>query len=68
MSDNDVLAYRPKDAARRLSLSVAYCYRLIAEGQIRSVRIGSAIRVPASEIDRLIQPPVTSFERFTRRK
>ncbi|MCQ9367318.1 helix-turn-helix domain-containing protein [Brevibacterium sp. 91QC2O2] len=43
------------DAAEILGLSAYTCRELIHEGHIRAVRIGKrAIRVPRTEIDRLL--------------
>jgi excisionase family DNA binding protein len=40
------LLHRPEDAARLLGLSRATVYRLLADGRIRSVRIGRSRRIP----------------------
>jgi excisionase family DNA binding protein len=42
------------DAARQLSVGRSTVYRLIRQGTIRIVKIGSRTIVPASEIDRLL--------------
>ena len=39
------------DAAQRLSISRATMYRLIQRGEVPIVRIGSAVRVRAFELD-----------------
>lgn len=44
-----------EEAARALSISPATCYRLVACGEIATVRFGRARRVPVAELDRLIQ-------------
>jgi excisionase family DNA binding protein len=38
---------RPAEAAARLSISRSYCYQLLKEGRLPSVRLGArSIRVP----------------------
>jgi len=39
------------EAARRLSLGRATAYRLVQTGELPSVRIGRAVRVPAQALD-----------------
>jgi excisionase family DNA binding protein len=48
---------RVPDAARRLALSRATIYSLMARGLLRFVRVPGvrSIRVPASEIQRLVE-------------
>lgn len=41
--------------SERLSLSRTAIYRLMAKGDLQPVRIGGALRFPASAIDRLIE-------------
>jgi excisionase family DNA binding protein len=41
------------EVAEALGLSKATTYRLIARGALRAVRVGSRLRVPAAEIDRV---------------
>lgn len=38
-------------AGRRLSLSARTVRRLVAEGRLRAVRVGRAVRIPASAIE-----------------
>ena len=45
----------PQQFADRLSISRWTVYAWIAEGRIRSVKIGRLVRIPASEVDRLVQ-------------
>lgn len=45
------LLLRPTEAAEALSISRAMVYRLIASGEIGSVRIGTAIRVPRAALE-----------------
>lgn len=46
-------------AAEVLGLSQATVYRLIAAGDLRSVKFGRAHRVPREELDRLIEDRLT---------
>lgn len=49
--DTDPILLRPEDAAARaLELSRTTTYALIASGQLRSVKIGRARRVPRSAL------------------
>lgn len=43
------------EAAKRLGISQAYAYRLVAAGAIKSVRLAGAMRVPIAEIDAYIE-------------
>ena len=47
-------AYRPAEAAERLGVSRMTIYNLINRGVIRSVKIGSARLIPASELHRIL--------------
>lgn len=49
--DQEPLLLRIDDAAQRLSISRATMYRLIQRGELPIVRIGSAVRVRAIELD-----------------
>jgi excisionase family DNA binding protein len=51
LSDQEPLLLRIDDAAQRLSISRATMYRLIQRGEMPIVRIGSAVRVRAIELD-----------------
>jgi excisionase family DNA binding protein len=42
-----------KEATLRLKISRSLFYEAIAAGRIRIVRFGSAVRIPAPEIERL---------------
>jgi excisionase family DNA binding protein len=50
-SDQEPLLLRIDDAAQRLSISRATMYRLIQRGEVPIIRIGSAVRVRAFELD-----------------
>jgi excisionase family DNA binding protein len=43
------------EAARLLGLSRQHVYRLADRGLIRVVRIGTAVRVPVSEVQRVMR-------------
>jgi excisionase family DNA binding protein len=47
------VCYRINDACKLLSISRSHLYDLVAEGQVRLVKIGNRSLVPASEIARL---------------
>jgi excisionase family DNA binding protein len=53
-----VLVYTPKEAAKALGIGATKVYELIGSGQLRAVRIGTAVRVPIVEcqayLDRLL--------------
>lgn len=50
------------EAAERLAVSRDTIYRLIASGDLRSVHLGRAHRIPADEVDRLIADRLASAE------
>lgn len=43
----------PREAARELRISRVTIYRLLADGTIRHSRLGAAIRIPRSEVERI---------------
>lgn len=45
---------RVSDAARELTLSIRMTWRLIAEGQLKVVRFGRAVRVTRASLDDLV--------------
>lgn len=49
------LAYRVPEVAERLGVSRAHIYNLISRGELRAVKIGTATRVPATELARLTE-------------
>lgn len=53
-STTEPMLVRIDRAAELLGLSQATVYRLIAAGDLRSVRFGRAHRVPSTELTRLI--------------
>jgi excisionase family DNA binding protein len=48
------LAYSVRTFARRLALSDRTVRRMIARGDLATLRVGCAVRIPASEADRLL--------------
>jgi excisionase family DNA binding protein len=52
-SNNPVLL-RVEEAAQRLGVSRAQMYRLIAAGEVASVKIGSSRRVPTRCLDEFV--------------
>lgn len=53
---DDLRAYTLPEAAERLDVSVRTLQRMSARGELRLVSLGSAKRVPASELARLLSP------------
>jgi excisionase family DNA binding protein len=54
------------EAARRLSLGRATTYQLVRRGELPSVRVGRAVRVPARALDAWIAAHTTggAIDRF----
>lgn len=52
---NDRLLLRPAEAAIALGISRARVYELVAQRVIPSIRIGSAIRVPAIQLQAWVE-------------
>jgi excisionase family DNA binding protein len=48
------LLLRVEEAGAQLSLSRGMIYKLIATGDLRAVRIGRSVRIPAAAVDELI--------------
>lgn len=53
LSEPQRLLYRVKEAAAMLAISPAGVYRLMASGQLETVRVGRTRRVPLSAIEAL---------------
>ena len=49
------LAHSPAGAAKRASLTTRKIYDLIAQGELRSFRLGKRRLIPESELQRLIE-------------
>jgi excisionase family DNA binding protein len=56
----DEILLKPEEAARRLAVSRATLYRLLASGQLRSVRLGGGRRVRVSDLEALAAAKVES--------
>lgn len=52
---SEPLLLRVTEVARLMSLSRSTVYQLVAKGEIQVVRIGSAVRVPRTELVRLTE-------------
>ncbi len=55
MTNAEPRLIRPIEAARILAISRPQIYRLAASGAIRSVKIAGSIRIPASELEKVIE-------------
>ncbi len=53
-------AYRVNEFASTLGVSRAHVYNLISRGEIRAVKIGNSTRVPATELQRLLNEGAAS--------
>ena len=51
---SDKLLMKPAEAAEQLGVSRSRCYELLKNGQIPSIKIGSSVRVPTSQLRRWI--------------
>ncbi len=49
------LLIRPVEAAAMLSISKSKIYELLADGRVRSVRIGGCLRIPRAALERLAE-------------
>ena len=58
-SDQELLL-RMDVAAERLAVSRATLYRMVQRGELPTVRIGSAVRVPVSALDRWLADHLAS--------
>ena len=45
----------PREFAQKLSISRWTVYAWISEGRIKSVKIGRLVRIPESEVDRIVE-------------
>ena len=58
MQENNPVMLSPKEFADRLSISRWTVYAWIAEGRIKSVKLGRLVRIPDSEVSRIVQEGV----------
>lgn len=49
------LLYRVEEAAEILALGRSTVYELLATGQLKSIKVGRACRITASELDRFVE-------------
>ena len=45
----------PRDCAERLSISRWTVYKMLGDGRIQSVKIGRLVRIPESEVTRIVK-------------
>jgi excisionase family DNA binding protein len=55
MNEKQRIAFKPREIAELTGLSRSFVYQLIQRGDIRPVRLGRAILIPATEIERLLE-------------
>lgn len=53
------LAHSPEGAAKRLGVPLRLVYTLLADGQLRSTKIGKRRLIPDTELQRLLQRKLT---------
>ena len=51
--------FRPAQVAEALAVSRGQIYRLIDQKRIQAVRIGSSVRIPRAELERLLESGTT---------
>lgn len=49
-----------KEVAKRLNISRAMVYKLVQQGELSAVRIGSTVRVPLENLSKYIDDHLTS--------
>lgn len=55
MAESERVTLRPEEAAQRLGVSRTVVYRLIAEGRIRSLKIGRSRRVSVDALRAFVE-------------
>jgi excisionase family DNA binding protein len=53
-------AYTVAEFAHALGLSRAFAYKLIDEGEVRTVRLGRRVLVPRTEVDRILADGISA--------
>lgn len=53
--NHERLLLRPAEAAAQLGLSRSTVYRLVAQGEIRVLKIGRLTRIPIWEVERFVR-------------
>lgn len=51
--DSQKILLKVEEAAKLLSCSRSFIYKILATGQLRSVKLGADLRIPRSEVERL---------------
>ncbi len=46
--------YSPREFADALNVTARTIYRLIDVGEVRAIKVGGCVRIPRSELDRLL--------------
>lgn len=59
----EALAHSPESAARRLGTTTRAIYYLIANGELRSFKLGKRRLIPDKECERLVQRKMTEAAR-----
>lgn len=62
LAEQERLLYRPEEAARVLAISRSKLYQMLARGELRSIRIGRAARIPATELRRWLTERLAEAE------
>lgn len=52
--DQDRELYRIEEAASQLGIGKTYLWSLIAKGELKTVKLGRATRIPATEIRQFV--------------
>lgn len=65
MSTNgsEKLLLRMPEVAEILSVSRSHAYKLIAEGRLPVIRLGRAVRVPRTWVEKFVAEQVAAWER-----
>lgn len=58
MGDESPLLHKPERAAKRLDVSRTTVYKLMETGELRSIKIGRARRIPEAAIVEFIESQV----------
>jgi excisionase family DNA binding protein len=53
--DVERVCYRPRTVATITDQSVSMVYKLIASGELESVKIGRSVRVPVNSLNRFLE-------------
>ena len=67
MAESERVTLRPEEAAQRLGVSRTVVYRLIAEGRIRSLKIGRSRRVSVDALRAFVESEERALTTAVRR-